>query len=82
MHIVIKADELVFLAVDCLDSLLRAHHQREHLCVAVCIVRFKVTGADLPGAEQFGSIVVQRTELVHRSFRQFLSGRRPYLLKC
>lgn len=82
MHIVIEAYKFVLLLINCLYSLPRAHHQRKHPGVAVRIVGLEITRANLPSTEQLRRIVIECAELVHRSFRQFLSGSIPHLPEC
>ena len=81
VHVVVQANQGVGLFMNSFGGLLRAYHEREHLGVAVGVVRLKVAPADLPRAEEFRCVVGQRAESVGGCFGQFLSGGGPYFLK-
>ena len=80
MHTVIDADQLVLLLPDCLDSLLRLHHQREHLRVLVRIVRLEIRLAYLPRAEQLLSVIGWIAELMDRDGLQLRCNSFPDLI--
>ncbi len=81
VHIVVQANQRIRLVVNRPHRLLGADHEREHLGVAIGIVKARSSPADLPGAEEFGRIVVQGTETVDGCFGKFFSGCSPYFLE-
>ena len=59
-----------------------ANHQWEHLGVLVCVVRLKISLANLPCAEQLWCVVVQCAKFVARGLGQLFFACCPHGLEC
>lgn len=57
MRVVVQANQGIGLVVYGFDRLFRTYHEREHLGVAVSVVRLEIAPAYLPGAEKFRSVI-------------------------